>query len=103
MTLVASAIAVGAALAIPAAANATGNPSSLDQGDLSLACQEQYNASGWLAQLYGTTAYSWKCVYNGNTSDKRNVDVNAYCMTHWGVWAQTTNPNSPYSWKCQGY
>ena len=99
--LAAGAIAVGAMLAAPMAANATGNPSSLDQGDLSQACHLQYGA-GWTAHLFGSNAYSWKCTAVGS-SDKRNVDVNNYCMSIWGVWAQTTTPSSPYSWKCQGY
>ncbi len=96
----AGAIALGGMLAAPAA-HSTGNPNSLDQGDLSLACKLSYGQSGWTAQLYGSTAYSWKCIYLTNTSDKRNVDINNYCQHYWGVWAQTTNPSSPYSWRCQ--
>lgn len=100
-----SALALGAVLAVPVAASATGNPSSLDQGDLTLACRakETTNQYGWTAELYGSDAYSWKCVYLKNPATKKNVDVNNYCMTVFGTWAMTTNPSSPYSWKCQGY
>ena len=101
--LTVGAITIGATLAAPVAANATGNPSKLDQGDLSLACKLQYGQSGWNAQLYGNTAYSWKCVSAAYPGQKRDVSVNNYCQSIWGVWAMTTNPNSPYSWKCQGY
>lgn len=98
-------IAVAAVLAVPVAAQATGNPSALDQGDFSIQCKASYGQNGWIAQLKGSNAYSWKCVYNNSTNSStwKNVDINAYCMNTWGVWAMTTNPSSPYSWKCQGY
>lgn len=92
----------GMMLASPAA-QATGNPASLDRGDLSLACKLQYGQSGWAAQLMGNTAYSWRCVYLSNYNDQRSVDVNNYCQHYWSVWAIATNANDPYSWKCQGY
>ena len=100
-TLAAGAMAAGFAFAAPVAANATGNPSHLDQGDLSLACQLQYGG-GWTAHLYGSTAYSWKCTTAIGFTQK-SVDVNNYCMTIWGVWAIATDASDPYSWKCQGY
>lgn len=99
--LVAGALAIGGMFATATAAHATGNPSRLDQGDLSQACHLSYGA-GWNAQLLGNTAYSWKCT-NASNPALKNVDINNYCMSMWGVWAMTTNPNSPYSWKCQGY
>ncbi len=101
--LAVSAIALGGLLAVPAAAYATGNPSALDRGDLTQQCQNQYGASGWAAQLTGSGAYGWKCVYLTKYSDQRNIDINAYCMNTWGVWAATHNPSDPNSWYCQGY
>lgn len=100
-----AALVVGGVIAVPAVAYATGNPHSLDQGDLTTACRLQpgQGAYGWAAQLYGSTAYSWKCVYLGNPNTKTNVDINNYCQTYWGVWAATRNSSSPYSWYCQGY
>jgi hypothetical protein len=103
--LAACALVLGGLFAAPVAAFATGNPHSLDQGDLTSACRLQPGQSsyGWNAQLYGNTVYSWKCVYLGNPNTKTNVDINKYCQTYWGVWAATRNPSSPYSWYCQGY
>ncbi|HEX6258317.1 MAG TPA: hypothetical protein VFZ48_02480 [Candidatus Saccharimonadales bacterium] len=98
--LATGAIFVGAMLAAPAA-QATGDPNRLDRGDLSLACKLQYGQQGWAAQLTGSGAYGWKCVYVSNYNDQRHVDVNNYCMHYWGVWSQATNPNDPYSWRCQ--
>ena len=100
--LAAGAIVLAGLFAAPAA-HATGNPSALDRGDLSIACKLQYGQSGWTAQLFGNNAYSWKCVSPAYPGQRRDVSVNNYCMSIWGVWATTTNPNSPYSWKCQGY
>ncbi|MCA9338555.1 hypothetical protein KC949_03275 [Candidatus Saccharibacteria bacterium] len=97
---IASAMVLGSLFAAPAA-NASGNPSKLDQGDLTQACQMQYGPYHF-ANLFGTTAYSWKCVVVGSTS-KWDINVNNYCMTIWSVWAIATNPNDPNSWKCQGY
>ena len=59
--LAAGAIVLAGLFAAPAA-HATGNPSALDRGDLSIACKLQYGQSGWTAQLFGNNAYSWKCV-----------------------------------------
>lgn len=78
--LAAGALAVGGLFAAVPAAHATGNPSALDQGDLSLACKIQYGQSGWNAQLYGSTAYSWKCVSAAHPGEKRDVSVNTYCQ-----------------------
>ena len=97
------AIILGALLVSPVAANATGNPSKLDRGDFTIACMNQYGRAGWSAKLYGSTAYSWKCVYNNNDSTQKNVDINAYCMNLVGAWAATPVASNPYSWKCQGY
>jgi hypothetical protein len=98
-TLAVGAIAIGAMLAAPVAANATANPSRLDQGDLSLACKLQYGQNGWIAQqLYGGV-YGWRCVYNNQANTQRSVDVNNYCMTYFGTWSTA----SPGYWKCQGY
>lgn len=81
-------LAISGLLAVPATAYATGNPHSLDQGDLTIACRLQpgQNAYGWTAQLYGNTAYSWKCVYLGNPSTKTNVNINAYCQYYWAFY-----------------
>ncbi len=98
----AGAIALGGLLAAPVA-QATGNPSALDRGDFTIQCKAQYGAYGWAAQLTGSTAYGWKCVYLTDFGDQRDISINSYCMNHWGVWAMTTNPSDPYSWKCQGY
>ena len=97
------AIAIGMMLAAPIAASATGDPNALDKGDFTQACKSQHpnNAAGWVAQLKGSTAYSWKCVYVPGSKPDTGVDINAYCMQVWGVWAMTTNPSSPYSWRCQ--
>ena len=94
---------VFSSLLITTAVSATGDPNALDQGDLSIQCRQQYGLSNYTAQLFGSDAYSWKCVYNYpfNTSPKLHVDINDYCQRMWGVWAETTNPSSPYSWRCQ--
>ena len=51
-TLAAGVIAISAMLAAPVAANATGNPSKLDQGDLTIACRikEPTNQYGWKSE-----------------------------------------------------
>ena len=100
-TLAVGVIVLSGLFMMAPAAQATGNPNQLDRGDLTGQCRDQYGQQGWTAELYGSTAYSWKCVYLGNVSDKRNVDINAYCQRVYGVYAQTTNPNSPYAWRCQ--
>lgn len=74
--LAVGAIVVGGLLAVPAVAYATGNPSALDRGDLSQQCKNQYGQYGWAAQLTGSGAYGWKCVYVSNYSDQRNIDIN---------------------------
>lgn len=101
--LAAGAIALGSVMLAAPAAEATGNPSRLDRGDLTSQCRLQYGAAGWDARLMGNTAYSWRCVYNNNYNDQRSVNVNSYCQYYWSVWAVATNANDPYSWKCQGY
>ena len=90
-------------LLMTSAVSATGDPNALDQGDFTQQCKQQYGLSGYTAQLFGSNAYSWKCVYNYpfNTTPQLDIDINAYCMRLWGVWAETTNPSSPYSWRCQ--
>jgi len=98
----AGAVVFGGLLAAPVA-QATGDPSHLDRGDLTLQCKVQYGQAGWAAQLTGSGAYGWKCVYVTNYSDQRDIDINAYCMSLWGVWAAAPNPSDPYSWHCQGY
>lgn len=94
---------VFSSLMMTSAVGATGNPEALDQGDFTIQCKHQYGHSGYSARLFGNDAYSWKCVYNWpfNTSPKLHIDINDYCMRQWGVWSETTNPNSPYSWRCQ--
>lgn len=100
-TLAVGAIAIGAVLAAPLAANATGNPSHLDEGDLTIACQIKppTNSAGWRAKQLYSGVYGWRCVYNGNPSTAQNIDINNYCMQYFGSWAMTTNGY----WKCQGY
>jgi len=93
------AIVMGALLAVPVAANATGNPSRLDQGDLTIACKIQYGQNGWAAKQLYSGVYGWRCVYNNNNSTARSVDVNNYCMTYFGTWSTA----APGYWKCQGY
>lgn len=99
--LTASAIAIGTMLAIPGAAHATGNPSRLDQGDLTLACKikEPTNQNGWKAVQMYSGVYGWRCVYLGNTSTAKGIDINNYCMQYFGSWATTSGSY----WKCQGY
>ncbi len=94
-TLAVGAIAIGVMLAAPVAANATGNPNRLDRGDLTQACQTQNGAAGWVANLRGSTAYSWRCEYVPGGKASTGVNVNSYCMQVWGVWAQATNANDP--------
>lgn len=103
-TLAVGTIAVGAMLAAPVAANATYNPAKLDRGDFTIACREQNdNTLGWVANLRGSTAYSWRCEYVPGGKASTGLSVNQYCMAHWGVWAAAPVASDPYSWKCQGY
>ena len=92
------AMVFGSLIAAPAT-YATGNPSKLDRGDLSLACKTQYGQNGWIAQQLYSGVYGWRCVYNNNVSTQRSVNVNNYCMTYFGTWATAL----PGYWKCQGY
>ena len=100
-TLAAGVIAISAMLAAPVAANATGNPSKLDQGDLTIACRikEPTNQYGWKAEHLYSGVYGWRCVYLGNNSTAKSIDINNYCMSYYGSWATP----SPGYWKCQGY
>lgn len=100
-TLAAGAIAIGAILAAPVAANATGDGSRLDQGDLTIACRmkEPTNQYGWKAVHLYSGVYGWRCVYLGDTSTAKSIDINNYCMQYFSAWATA----SPGYWKCEGY
>lgn len=100
-TLAVGAIAIGTMLTVPIAVDATGNPSKLDQGDLTIACRvkEPTNKYGWKAEQLYSGVYGWRCVYLGDTSTAKSIDINNYCMLYFGSWATA----SPGYWKCQGY
>ena len=96
-------LAVSGIITVAPAAQATSNPSALDRGDFTIQCRRQYHQDGWAAQLTGSGAYGWKCVYLARYDDQRNIDINSYCMSLVGNWAAAPNPSDPYSWHCQGY
>ena len=85
-TLAVGTIAIGAMLAAPVAANATYNPAKLDRGDFTIACREQNdNTLGWVANLRGSTAYSWRCEYVPGGKASTGLSVNQYCMGRTGA------------------
>lgn len=102
--LAAFALGVGVSLGVatPASASVT-----LTSGDFTEACQTQYGSDGWQAHLYDSgSVYGWKCFYFDGwvwspwTSERRDLNLNAYCNQVYGTYAGFTNSSNPYSWYC---
>lgn len=101
ISAIAAGMVVASSLLGASSAHATGNLSSLDQGDFTIQCQHQYGSWGWQAKLVGSTAVDWKCVdLFGLGSQRKPIDVAGYCWRLWGMSAHYSNYNNPNSWYC---
>lgn len=97
-TLLTGAASIGVSLAVAPAAEAA---VTMDQGQLSLACQYNQGNIGWRASLDypNQGGFGWRCWLPGHPERGRpGVNIESWCQYAYGLHAR--GGSTAYNWRC---